>query len=126
GAVARARRIGWGVALDDVGAEPRATSLMPFVQPDVIKVDLELLSRRSDEHVARVVNAVLAEAERTGATILAEGIATKDHLALARGIGATVGQGYFLGAPDSLPGTVKAPSVPIPFMPPSPPGGLTP
>jgi len=40
--VARVRALGWGVALDDVGADPASLALLPLVQPDVIKLDLAL------------------------------------------------------------------------------------
>jgi len=43
-------------------------------------------------------SAVGAEAERTGAHVLAEGIETPQHLAMARSLGATLGQGYVRGA----------------------------
>ncbi|HEV2896177.1 MAG TPA: EAL domain-containing protein, partial [Actinomycetota bacterium] len=77
GAVARARAVGWGVALDDVGAEPASLAVMPFVRPDVIKLDLRLVQGRTTAEVARIVNAVRAQAELTGARILAEGIETR-------------------------------------------------
>ncbi|MFN2489785.1 MAG: EAL domain-containing protein [Actinomycetota bacterium] len=38
-----ARELGWGVALDDVGADPRSLALLPFLRPDVIKLDLNLM-----------------------------------------------------------------------------------
>jgi hypothetical protein len=64
--VARARAVGWGVALDDVGAEPASLAVMPFVRPDVIKLDLRLVQGRTTAEVARIVNAVRAQAELTG------------------------------------------------------------
>ncbi|HEY8533590.1 MAG TPA: EAL domain-containing protein [Micromonospora sp.] len=97
------RRSGWGIALDDVGADPTSLALMPFVQPDVIKLDMGLLRRPRDPHTAHVVGAVLAYAERTGATILAEGIETEEHLAVARAMGAVIGQGWYFGHPGPLP-----------------------
>ena len=39
--------------------------------------------------------AVLAHAEATGATILAEGIETAAHLEQAQALGATLGQGWY-------------------------------
>ena len=36
-AVARMRALGAGIALDDVGADPRSLALMPFLAPEVIK-----------------------------------------------------------------------------------------
>jgi len=50
------------------------------------------------------MNAVNAYAERTGALVLAEGIETEEHLATARALGATLGQGWFFGRPG--PGAV--------------------
>jgi EAL domain-containing protein (putative c-di-GMP-specific phosphodiesterase class I) len=84
GAVARARAVSWGVALDDVGAEPASLAVMPFVRPDVVKVNLRLVQGRTGAEVARIVNAVRAHAERTGARILAEGVETRRHAEVAR------------------------------------------
>jgi EAL domain-containing protein (putative c-di-GMP-specific phosphodiesterase class I) len=103
GAVARARAVGWGVALDDVGAEPASLAVMPFVRPDVIKLDLRLVQGRTTAEVARIVNAVRAQAELTGARILAEGIETRRHAEIARTLGATIAQGYLYGRPGVLP-----------------------
>jgi len=101
--VARVRALGWGVALDDVGADAASLALLPLVQPDVIKLDLALVQQRPSSHIAAVVNAVHAEAERSGTVVLAEGIETEDHLRTARAFGATVGQGWYFGRPGPLP-----------------------
>jgi EAL domain-containing protein (putative c-di-GMP-specific phosphodiesterase class I) len=99
----RLRSAGWGIALDDVGGDSRSLALMSILYPDVIKLDLRLLAGRERADVARVVTAVGAEAERRHATVLAEGIDSAEQLATARAFGATLGQGYLLGAPDGLP-----------------------
>lgn len=39
-AVDQIRRFGWGVALDDVGTNPASLALLPFLDPDVIKLDM--------------------------------------------------------------------------------------
>ena len=88
------RKLGWGVALDDVGAEVASLALMPFLRPDVMKLDLRLIQQRPDRDVAAIVGAVDAQAERTGAHVLAEGIETSAHLDRALGVGATLGQGW--------------------------------
>jgi hypothetical protein len=67
--------------------------------------------------VARVVNAVVAYAERTGATIIAEGIETEEHLATARGMGARVGQGWFFGRAQRLRQPPPPPRHPLAFVP---------
>ncbi|GAB4057536.1 sensor domain-containing phosphodiesterase [Catellatospora paridis] len=93
------------IALDDVGADPTSLALMPLLSPDVIKLDRSIVQGRVTPSVSAVVNAVLAEAERTGAAVLAEGIETPHHLAVARSMGATLGQGWLFGHPGALPGT---------------------
>jgi EAL domain-containing protein (putative c-di-GMP-specific phosphodiesterase class I)/RimJ/RimL family protein N-acetyltransferase len=103
-AVRRVREAGWGVALDDVGADPASLALMPFIDPDVIKLDLRLIQENTTAEIAAIINAVIAQAERTGATVLAEGIETGEHQARALAMGATLGQGWLLGRPGPLPG----------------------
>jgi EAL domain-containing protein (putative c-di-GMP-specific phosphodiesterase class I) len=96
------RRRGARIALDDVGTDPRSLALMPFLRPDVIKLDLGLLHNSPSREIAEVVHAVNAEAERTGALILAEGIETEDHLRRALALGASYGQGWLFGRAGEL------------------------
>jgi EAL domain-containing protein (putative c-di-GMP-specific phosphodiesterase class I) len=92
------------IALDDVGIDPRSLGLMPFVAPEVIKLDRRLTQGQlPPATAARVINAVRAEAERSGAVILAEGIETEAHLRRAEALGARLGQGWLFGRPGSLP-----------------------
>jgi EAL domain-containing protein (putative c-di-GMP-specific phosphodiesterase class I) len=97
------RERGCRIALDDVGVDPRSLGLMPFVAPDVIKLDRSLTQALVQETLgARVINAVRAESERSGAVILAEGIETEEHLRRALAMGAKLGQGWLFGRPGPL------------------------
>ena len=107
------RTRGWGVSLDDVGADSRSLAVMPLLYPDVIKLDLRLLSERDPIDVARIVTAVGAEAERRHATILAEAIDSEAQLEMARAAGATLGQGFMLGEPAPLPDPLPTPGRPL-------------
>jgi hypothetical protein len=108
-ALTRFRTQGWGVALDDVGADSRSLALMSLLYPDVIKLDLRRLQDRAPEDVARIVGAVGAESERRQAIVLAEGIDSEEQLAAARAFGAQLGQGFLLGAPAPLPSALPEP-----------------
>jgi EAL domain-containing protein (putative c-di-GMP-specific phosphodiesterase class I) len=101
-AVQRMRRRGVGIALDDVGAEVRSLALMPYLAPDVIKLDLRLVQEKPSPQIAEIVHAVSAEAERTGALVLAEGIETEEHRQTALAMGARYGQGWLFGRPGRL------------------------
>ncbi|GMA88863.1 hypothetical protein GCM10025868_41130 [Angustibacter aerolatus] len=67
---------------------------------------------RPTADIAAVVNAVHAEAERSGTLVLAEGLETADHVLTARAYGATIGQGWHFARPGDLPavGAVTAPT----------------
>ncbi|KQS73713.1 diguanylate cyclase domain-containing protein [Modestobacter sp. Leaf380] len=103
--VQRIREIGWGLALDDVGADSMSLAFMPLLRPDVVKLDLRLVQERPGPEVAEIMNAVNAYAERTGALVLAEGIETEEHLVKALALGATLGQGWMFGRPQPGPAT---------------------
>jgi diguanylate cyclase (GGDEF)-like protein/PAS domain S-box-containing protein len=103
--VERVRDLGWGVALDDVGADSASLAFMSLLRPDVVKLDLSLVQNRPSPAIAEIMNAVNAYAERYGALILGEGIETESHLASARALGATLGQGWLFGRPTAEPST---------------------
>jgi EAL domain-containing protein (putative c-di-GMP-specific phosphodiesterase class I) len=101
--VERVRDIGWGVALDDVGADSASLAFMALLRPDVVKLDLSVVQGRPSPAVAEIMHAVNAYAERSGAIVLAEGIETEEHLVAARCLGATLGQGWLFGRPTADP-----------------------
>ena len=104
-----ARSRSWGIALDDIGADPDSLAIMPFLEPDVVKLDLRLVHEQSSPDVGNLVSAVLAQAERTGAQIVAEGIETEAHKSTALALGATLGQGWLFGRPADLPDPMPVP-----------------
>ena len=92
-----------GLALDDVGADVRALSLLPVIRPDVIKLDLKVTQSIPSREAMRVLHFVYEEVERTDATILAEGVETKRHHEVARALGAHLAQGWLYGKPTDDP-----------------------
>ncbi len=101
-AVERVRERGWGVAIDDVGADWRSLALMPFLRPDVVKLDRAVLAEGSSIEAARVVRGAKAHVSRHGGLLLAEGIEDAGHEHRARAFGATLGQGWRYGRPAPL------------------------
>ena len=105
-----ARERGFGIALDDVGAEPDSLALLPLVEPDVIKLDLALIQNTPSMDQARTMAAVLAHAESRDTAILAEGIETPEHVERALTFGARYGQGWLYGRPGRItPGSIDRP-----------------
>lgn len=98
----RQRPLVAGFALDDVGSNVVTLSMLPLVAPAVIKLDLRVTQGDPDLTIAQVLDVVHEEAERTGAVVLCEGIETAVHLAGARALGASLGQGHLIGRPGPL------------------------
>jgi EAL domain-containing protein (putative c-di-GMP-specific phosphodiesterase class I) len=100
------RALGWGIAMDDVGAEEDALTMLPILVPDVVKLDMSLLHAPFDAHAARVSGTARAYCDRTGALMVCEGVETERDEARARALGADLVQGFRYGRPAPLPATV--------------------
>ncbi|MEV6301895.1 EAL domain-containing protein [Actinoplanes sp. NPDC051861] len=95
-------RLGNSIALDDVGADPMSLAFLPILEPEVIKLDMSLVREPHAPLTRQVAAVVRAEALRTGALVIAEGIETEEDLAVARELGAHWGQGWLFGRPAPL------------------------
>jgi EAL domain-containing protein (putative c-di-GMP-specific phosphodiesterase class I) len=111
--VRRARAAGWGVVLDDLGVSAAALAVLPTLEPDVIRLDQQLL-REGSERAGAALTAALAEAEQRGTTLLIDNVTEKPGTVALLG-GAGYLQGPFLGTAGPLPATVRPPAVPVPL-----------
>jgi diguanylate cyclase (GGDEF)-like protein len=99
------RGAGIRLAADDVGAGNAGLRLLAELSFDVIKVDLTLVQRSASSAASSaVIESVVALAGRTGAMLVAEGIEYPEQLEQLDRLGITIGQGFLLGRPGSLPG----------------------
>lgn len=101
--IERQRETVTGLALDDVGADVRTLSMLPALEPDVIKLDLKVTQRSPSREVMKILDFVYEEVERTGATVLAEGVESRRHDQVVHELGADLAQGWFYGKPTEHP-----------------------
>ncbi len=99
--IAAYREIGFLTALDDFGAGFAGLGLLAKFQPDLIKIDMEIL-RGIDLHEPRqaIVNGIVGIANRLGIQVLAEGVETKGEFAALTAMGIRLFQGYYFGRPQ--------------------------
>ena len=97
------RERGLRVAVDDVGAGYASLRHALQLDPDIVKLDLSL-TRGIDRDASRraLASALIAFADETGTTIVAEGIETAGELRTLRDLGVRYGQGFYLAEPSSL------------------------
>lgn len=96
------RDLGMRIAADDVGAGNAGLRLLSQIRFDLVKIDLSLVqSGALRESSMAVMRALRDLADRSSATIVAEGIETVHQLEVVRDLGIAAGQGYLLGRPSS-------------------------
>jgi len=94
------RRMGFTTALDDFGAGYAGLSLLSEFQPDLIKIDMQLLRGIEASRPRQAIVAALTWLCRElGVAVIAEGIETDAELQVIRAADITLAQGYLFAEP---------------------------
>jgi EAL domain-containing protein (putative c-di-GMP-specific phosphodiesterase class I) len=98
------RRMGYRIAVDDLGAGYAGLSYFAKVSPDVVKIDMSLTRDVDKEPVRRrVVASSCTLARDLDMLIVAEGIETEGELTCVKDLGADLIQGYLIARPAPYP-----------------------
>jgi len=98
--VSEYRRMGFTTALDDFGAGYAGLALLARFQTDLIKIDMELLRGIDTNPVKQaIVRSIVGITSELNITLLAEGVETESELAVLRGLGIRLFQGYHFARP---------------------------
>ena len=74
------------------------------IRPDFIKLDRTLIAGIETDTLRQAFGEVMTEfAAQVGAVLIAEGVETREELAMVTSLGVTAGQGYYLGRPTVRP-----------------------
>jgi EAL domain-containing protein (putative c-di-GMP-specific phosphodiesterase class I)/DNA-binding NarL/FixJ family response regulator len=103
-ALARLRKLGVRLAIDDAGAGFASLRHILRLAPDFVKLDRTLIDgiERDRSHQALAAG-LISFANKIDATIVAEGIERPAQLRALRELGVTCGQGFLLARPAPLP-----------------------
>jgi EAL domain-containing protein (putative c-di-GMP-specific phosphodiesterase class I) len=104
-ALAEFTRLGFKIAVDDVGAGYSGLEKIAHLNPNYLKLDRELIRDIDSSYIRREMSRALkAFSEKIGATIIAEGIEREPELQTLVELGIEFGQGFLLARPAaSLP-----------------------
>jgi len=104
--VATYQKMGFRTALDDFGAGHAGLNLLAQFQPDIIKLNMELI-RGLDASVTRrlIVDGMIKLCGALGITVIAEGVETTGELASLKELGVRYIQGFLFAKPafEALP-----------------------
>lgn len=94
------REMGFKTAIDDFGAGYAGLGLLTKFQPDLVKLDMELIRGIGTDRVKQtVVRNTLAMLRDLGIEPICEGVETVDEFHALRDIGFSLMQGYLLAKP---------------------------
>ena len=94
------KRIGFLTAIDDFGAGFAGLNLLADFQPDVVKLDMDLIRDIDTRRPARsIVHHVTRICEELGITVIAEGIETLGEFQCLESMGIRLMQGYYFSRP---------------------------
>ena len=106
-------RLGFKIAVDDVGAGYSGLEKIAHLNPNYLKLDRELIKDIDSSYIRREMSRALKNfADKIGSTIIAEGIEREGELRALVDLGIQYGQGFLLARP--------APTLPA-FLPPESP-----
>lgn len=93
-------RLGFSIAVDDIGAGHSGLEKIANLQPDYLKFDIDLTRKIDESYVRReMVRALKTLADKMGSVVIAEGIERPAERDILLDLGITIGQGYLLGRP---------------------------
>jgi EAL domain-containing protein (putative c-di-GMP-specific phosphodiesterase class I) len=95
--LAELRELGVGVSIDDFGAGYSVVTELAGIPANEIKIDKALIQDAASSE--KLLRSVVDDAHSTGRRVLAEGVETAEHLALARALTCDRAQGYLFGRP---------------------------
>ena len=111
--VARLRALGFRIALDDLGAGYAGLTSFTQLEPEFVKLDMELIRGIHQHEMKRkIVRSMVELCHDMGKLIVAEGIETPEECRAIVDLGCDLLQGYFLAKPArvSVGQTLQPPS----------------
>ncbi|MFP4146848.1 MAG: EAL domain-containing protein [Halorhodospira sp.] len=98
------RQGGFRIALDDLGAGYGSLNLLKDLEPDVVKIDRELIRYvHLNPAQATIVEAIVSMARNLGITTVAEGVEEQAEYEWLREAGVDLVQGYYFARPAHPP-----------------------
>jgi EAL domain-containing protein (putative c-di-GMP-specific phosphodiesterase class I) len=103
--LAELRRIGFSVAIDDMGAGYASLQAVAEIEPDYLKFDISLVR---DIHLSPIkrnlLETLVVLADKIHARVIAEGVESVHEFHALRAMGVTFAQGFYFAVPAALNG----------------------
>jgi EAL domain-containing protein (putative c-di-GMP-specific phosphodiesterase class I)/CheY-like chemotaxis protein len=112
--VASLRRMGFRIAIDDLGAGYAGLTTLAQLEPEIVKLDMSLVRDVHTNHTKRkVVRSMTQLAREIGAMVVAEGVESEEELATVVSLGCDFVQGFYFARPERVSPSCRPSSTPL-------------
>lgn len=99
--IMKIKNAGIMIALDDYGFGNSSIETLVLLEPDIVKIDKKIINGISkDARKHNSLKRLLKIIESCKASVIAEGIETREEFEALRNLGVIYGQGFFMGKPE--------------------------
>ncbi len=103
-AIIHYRKMGFEIAIDDLGAGYSGLRLWSELQPEYVKIDMHFIQGiHNDPIKLNFVRSIQNIASSLNCSVIAEGIETEDEFKAVEQLGITHAQGYYFARPTAVP-----------------------
>lgn len=103
-AVTHYRKMGFEIAIDDLGAGYSGLRLWSELQPEYVKIDMHFIQGLNNDPVKlNFVRSIQNIASSLNCNVIAEGIETEEEFKAVEQLGITHAQGYYFARPTAIP-----------------------
>ncbi len=103
-AVTHYRKMGFEIAIDDLGAGYSGLRLWSELLPEYVKIDMHFIQGiHNDPIKLNFVRSIQKIASSLNCSVIAEGIETEDEFKAVEQLGITHAQGYYFARPTAIP-----------------------
>ncbi len=103
-AIIHYRKMGFEIAIDDLGAGYSGLRLWSELQPEYVKIDMHFIQGiHNDPIKLNFVRSIQNIASSLDCNVIAEGIETEDEFKVVEQLGITHAQGYYFARPTAVP-----------------------
>ncbi|MFD1708894.1 EAL domain-containing protein [Siminovitchia sediminis] len=101
--IAELKKLGYFIAIDDIGKGYSGVKSIIELEPDYLKIDRYFAKNlHTSKEKQMFISYLLQYCEQMECSLILEGIETEEELEMAKSLGVSIAQGYLLGKPALL------------------------
>jgi EAL domain-containing protein (putative c-di-GMP-specific phosphodiesterase class I)/CheY-like chemotaxis protein len=112
--IAALRRMGFRIAIDDLGAGYAGLTTLAQLEPEIVKLDMSLVRDvHTNDMKRKIIRSITQLAREIGALVVAEGVENQAELDVVVELGCDFVQGFYFARPERVSGSCRPPA-PLP------------